>query len=312
MTLTISVILPTHDRPRYLRQAVESLLIQSRLSPELIIVSDGEQRIPPACRGTRPTARKSAPPAAYHAPFAGRGHFCATPRYQGSPVQRGDVGIRARRRRGVRFPRRAGMAPVRGPGVEDDSRASPRRAAREVRPRAGVRRQFAAHAATPGRTGRGDACPGRAPLRGHDPAIYRVGNTLVAKKELGLCGRNGHRIAPASRPTHPVRRVRSFMTAAGSALLEKGISRNAKMRILMLMTRLEIGGAEVVALDLTRELRCAGHEVFAAAVYPGVACERTLPRPRRASATDWPPTASTCAPPGACGASFAATRSTPS
>ena len=46
MTLTTSVILPTHDRPQHLRQAMESLLIQSRLPDEVIIVSDGEQEIP--------------------------------------------------------------------------------------------------------------------------------------------------------------------------------------------------------------------------------------------------------------------------
>ena len=45
--MTISVILPTHDRPQYVRQAVESLLIQSHLPEELIVVSDGRHEVPP-------------------------------------------------------------------------------------------------------------------------------------------------------------------------------------------------------------------------------------------------------------------------
>ena len=46
MTESISVILPTHDRPDSLRRAVRSVLAQSLLPVELIIVNDGDEEIP--------------------------------------------------------------------------------------------------------------------------------------------------------------------------------------------------------------------------------------------------------------------------
>jgi glycosyltransferase involved in cell wall biosynthesis len=42
MTLRISVIVPTHDRPDGLAAAVESLLRQTRLPDELIVINDGQ------------------------------------------------------------------------------------------------------------------------------------------------------------------------------------------------------------------------------------------------------------------------------
>jgi glycosyltransferase involved in cell wall biosynthesis len=47
MRPSLSVILPTHDRPEHLLRAVESILSQTRLPCELIIVNDGRQEIPP-------------------------------------------------------------------------------------------------------------------------------------------------------------------------------------------------------------------------------------------------------------------------
>jgi GT2 family glycosyltransferase len=41
MTLSISVIVPTHDRPAELAAAIDALLRQSRLPDELIVVNDG-------------------------------------------------------------------------------------------------------------------------------------------------------------------------------------------------------------------------------------------------------------------------------
>ncbi len=46
MNKSISVIVPTHDRPESLRRAVRSVLAQSRLPDELIIVNDGDNEIP--------------------------------------------------------------------------------------------------------------------------------------------------------------------------------------------------------------------------------------------------------------------------
>jgi GT2 family glycosyltransferase len=41
MALSVSAILPTHDRPASLRRCVESILAQTRLPDELIVVNDG-------------------------------------------------------------------------------------------------------------------------------------------------------------------------------------------------------------------------------------------------------------------------------
>jgi glycosyltransferase involved in cell wall biosynthesis len=46
MALTISVIVPTHDRPQSLAKAIESILAQSRRPDELIVVNDGTQKLP--------------------------------------------------------------------------------------------------------------------------------------------------------------------------------------------------------------------------------------------------------------------------
>jgi len=45
--LRVSVIVPTHDRPRHLQRCVEALLCQRRLPDELIVVHDGPGEIPP-------------------------------------------------------------------------------------------------------------------------------------------------------------------------------------------------------------------------------------------------------------------------
>ena len=45
MSLTASMILPTHDRPRFVARAVEAILRQTRLPDELIIVNDGTQDV---------------------------------------------------------------------------------------------------------------------------------------------------------------------------------------------------------------------------------------------------------------------------
>jgi glycosyltransferase involved in cell wall biosynthesis len=46
MALTISVIVPTHDRPESLTKAVESILAQTRRPDELIVVNDGTREAP--------------------------------------------------------------------------------------------------------------------------------------------------------------------------------------------------------------------------------------------------------------------------
>jgi len=46
MSLAISVILPTHDRPDGLRRAVDSILAQTRLPEEIVVVNDGSCEIP--------------------------------------------------------------------------------------------------------------------------------------------------------------------------------------------------------------------------------------------------------------------------
>ncbi len=46
MNESISVIVPTHNRPESLRRTVRSVLDQSRLPDELIIVNDGDEEIP--------------------------------------------------------------------------------------------------------------------------------------------------------------------------------------------------------------------------------------------------------------------------
>jgi len=46
MSLSVSIIVPTHDRPEELRRAVASILAQTHLPAELIVVNDGEQDIP--------------------------------------------------------------------------------------------------------------------------------------------------------------------------------------------------------------------------------------------------------------------------
>lgn len=43
----VSVVIPTRDRPQFLRQAVESVLAQRQVNLELIIVNDGTSPIPP-------------------------------------------------------------------------------------------------------------------------------------------------------------------------------------------------------------------------------------------------------------------------
>ena len=48
MTLSVSVVLPTHDRPESLQKAVQSILAQSRPALELIVVNDGADQIDPA------------------------------------------------------------------------------------------------------------------------------------------------------------------------------------------------------------------------------------------------------------------------
>jgi glycosyltransferase involved in cell wall biosynthesis len=47
MALTLSVIVPTHDRPESLARAVESVLLQTRRPDELILVNDGTEDISP-------------------------------------------------------------------------------------------------------------------------------------------------------------------------------------------------------------------------------------------------------------------------
>ena len=47
MKLTVSVILPTHDRPELLAGALDGLLAQSRLPEEIIVVNDGAADVPP-------------------------------------------------------------------------------------------------------------------------------------------------------------------------------------------------------------------------------------------------------------------------
>lgn len=47
MALTISAILPTHDRPASLERCVDSLLAQHRLPEQLIVVNDGRQDLRP-------------------------------------------------------------------------------------------------------------------------------------------------------------------------------------------------------------------------------------------------------------------------
>ncbi len=48
MALTISAILPTHDRPASLERCIDSLFAQHRLPDQLIVINDGRQDIPPS------------------------------------------------------------------------------------------------------------------------------------------------------------------------------------------------------------------------------------------------------------------------
>jgi len=68
VAMTISVILPTHDRPEGLAQTVESILRQTRLPDELIVVNDGQAEIDQAlpakaeAAGVRFIYRRRSPP----------------------------------------------------------------------------------------------------------------------------------------------------------------------------------------------------------------------------------------------------------
>ncbi len=46
MSVSISIILATHDRPECLMRAVRSIIVQTRLPDEIIIVNDGQEAVP--------------------------------------------------------------------------------------------------------------------------------------------------------------------------------------------------------------------------------------------------------------------------
>ncbi|MDY6914471.1 MAG: glycosyltransferase [Planctomycetota bacterium] len=85
MRLSVSVIVATHDRAESLRRAVDSVLTQSCLPLELIVVNDGDEQTPPDIAG-----RADAAGVTYRSLRQGRASLPAA-RNRAMEISRGDV-----------------------------------------------------------------------------------------------------------------------------------------------------------------------------------------------------------------------------